>query len=87
MYLERLKLTGRVAFVTGGASGIGRATALRLAQAGAAVVVNHLHQPAEAAEVVETAHAELLSQFGSTACKALYRCLDCLEPFDYFKPY
>lgn len=29
----------------------------------------------------------LLSQFGSTACKALYRCLDCLEPFDYFKPH
>ena len=27
------------------------------------------------------------SPFGSTACKALYRCLDCLEPFDYFKPY
>jgi ring-1,2-phenylacetyl-CoA epoxidase subunit PaaD len=27
------------------------------------------------------------SHFGSTACKALYRCLDCLEPFDYFKPY
>jgi ring-1,2-phenylacetyl-CoA epoxidase subunit PaaD len=27
------------------------------------------------------------SAFGSTACKALYRCLDCLEPFDYFKPY
>ncbi|NDF80021.1 MAG: phenylacetate-CoA oxygenase subunit PaaJ, partial [Betaproteobacteria bacterium] len=24
---------------------------------------------------------------GSTACKALYRCLDCMEPFDYFKPY
>ncbi len=23
--------------------------------------------------------------FGSTACKALYRCLDCFEPFDYFK--
>ena len=29
----------------------------------------------------------LLSQFGSTACKAQYRCLDCLEPFDYFKPH
>ena len=28
---------------------------------------------------------EVLSQFGSTACKALYRCKDCLEPFDYFK--
>lgn len=27
------------------------------------------------------------SHFGSTACKALYKCLDCLEPFDYFKPY
>ncbi len=26
------------------------------------------------------------SHFGSTACKALYRCLDCMEPFDYFKP-
>jgi ring-1,2-phenylacetyl-CoA epoxidase subunit PaaD len=27
------------------------------------------------------------SHFSSTACKALYRCLDCLEPFDYFKPH
>ena len=27
------------------------------------------------------------SHFGSTSCKALYRCLDCMEPFDYFKPY
>ncbi len=26
-----------------------------------------------------------ISEFGSTACKALYRCDDCLEPFDYFK--
>ena len=26
-----------------------------------------------------------LSRFGSTACKAQYRCADCLEPFDYFK--
>jgi len=30
---------------------------------------------------------ELVSQFGSTACKAHYRCRDCLEPFDYFKPH
>lgn len=28
---------------------------------------------------------KLISQFGSTACKALYQCNDCLEPFDYFK--
>ena len=27
----------------------------------------------------------LLSEFSSTACKALYQCQDCLEPFDYFK--
>jgi ring-1,2-phenylacetyl-CoA epoxidase subunit PaaD len=27
------------------------------------------------------------SHFGSTACKALYKCLACMEPFDYFKPY
>ena len=28
-----------------------------------------------------------LSRFGSTPCKAQYRCDDCLEPFDYFKPH
>jgi len=27
----------------------------------------------------------LISEFGSTACKALYQCRDCLEPFDHFK--
>jgi ring-1,2-phenylacetyl-CoA epoxidase subunit PaaD len=31
-------------------------------------------------------HTEKLSEFGSTACKAMYRCIDCREPFDYFKP-
>lgn len=30
-------------------------------------------------------NTKLVSQFGSTACKALYQCNDCLEPFDYFK--
>ncbi len=30
-------------------------------------------------------NTELVSQFGSTACKALFRCLSCGEPFDYFK--
>lgn len=32
-------------------------------------------------------HTHELARFASTACKALYRCLDCREPFDYFKPY
>ena len=35
--------------------------------------------------VCNSTHTKLLSQFGSTACKALYKCNDCLEPFDYFK--
>lgn len=30
-------------------------------------------------------HLEKLSQFGSTPCKAQWRCQDCLEPFEYFK--
>ncbi|MEE8495165.1 MAG: 1,2-phenylacetyl-CoA epoxidase subunit PaaD [Xanthomonadales bacterium] len=30
-------------------------------------------------------NTECISEFGSTACKALYRCLECAEPFDYFK--
>jgi ring-1,2-phenylacetyl-CoA epoxidase subunit PaaD len=30
-------------------------------------------------------HTELISEFGSTACKSMYRCLDCKEAFDYFK--
>ena len=33
------------------------------------------------ANTTETSH------FSSTACKALHKCLDCLEPFDHFKPY
>ncbi|MBL7775789.1 MAG: phenylacetate-CoA oxygenase subunit PaaJ, partial [Saprospiraceae bacterium] len=33
----------------------------------------------------QSTNTEMISQFGSTACKALFRCLDCLEPFDYFK--
>lgn len=33
-----------------------------------------------------SANTERLSAFGSTACKALYRCLACREPFEYFKP-
>jgi ring-1,2-phenylacetyl-CoA epoxidase subunit PaaD len=34
----------------------------------------------------ESKRTTRLSAFGSTACKALYRCEDCREPFDYFKP-
>jgi len=33
----------------------------------------------------QSANVERVSQFGSTPCKAQWRCRDCLEPFDYFK--
>ena len=33
----------------------------------------------------KSAQVERISQFGSTPCKAQWRCRDCLEPFDYFK--
>ena len=32
-----------------------------------------------------SSNTEMISAFGSTACKALYRCKNCGEPFDYFK--
>ena len=43
-----------------------------------------------AAEAVQCPHCNSynthrISEFGSTACKALYQCNDCKEPFDYFK--
>ena len=33
----------------------------------------------------ESENTEQVSEFGSTACKAAYRCTECLEPFEYFK--
>lgn len=33
----------------------------------------------------ESTDTHLVSQFGSTPCKALFKCDDCHEPFDYFK--
>lgn len=46
-----------------------------------------LFAPAEAVECphCNSYHTHRISEFGSTACKALYQCDDCMEPFDYFK--
>lgn len=38
--------------------------------------------PCPRCNAIET---ELVSQFGATSCKSLYRCLDCREPFEHFK--
>ena len=35
--------------------------------------------------ICSSQNTKLVSQFGSTACKALFKCDDCQEPFDYFK--
>lgn len=54
-------------------------------------VVRFISKPAQAETVpcphCGSTHTVESSRFGSTACKALYKCLDCQEPFDYFKPY
>jgi ring-1,2-phenylacetyl-CoA epoxidase subunit PaaD len=44
-----------------------------------------IQQPDVACPHCGSHHTRLTSQFGSTPCKALYQCLDCREPFDYFK--
>lgn len=46
-----------------------------------------LFQEAEAVQCprCNSWHTHRISEFGSTACKALYQCVDCKEPFDYFK--
>ena len=33
----------------------------------------------------DSENTALISEFGSTACKSLYKCIDCLEPFEFFK--
>jgi ring-1,2-phenylacetyl-CoA epoxidase subunit PaaD len=43
--------------------------------------------PAVACPRCASNNTERVSQFGSTPCKAHYRCKDCLEPFDYFKSF
>jgi ring-1,2-phenylacetyl-CoA epoxidase subunit PaaD len=61
-------------------SGTGTASVVQFAARGVKPEVVHCPQ-CGSTNTTETSH------FGSTACKALYRCLACMEPFDYFKPY
>lgn len=68
---------------------VGQCGEARGAHAAAPRVVRFMPKPPAAPLCPHcgSAHTERLAQFASTACKALYRCLDCREPFDYFKPY
>jgi ring-1,2-phenylacetyl-CoA epoxidase subunit PaaD len=56
-----------------------------------AIDTSALHRRAPRAEIAcprcHSTRTRELSRFGSTPCKAQYRCDDCLEPFDYFKPH
>ena len=38
-----------------------------------------------ACPLCSSTNTSIISEFGSTACKSLYKCNECLEPFDYFK--
>lgn len=51
------------------------------------VCSNDLFAPNEAIQCPQcnSYHTHRISEFGSTACKSLYQCDDCKEPFDYFK--
>ena len=51
------------------------------------VCTNELFAPHEAVQCphCNAYHTHRISEFGSTACKALYQCDECKEPFDYFK--
>ena len=57
------------------------ANVVRFARPAANAVVDVTCPHCGSTDTTETSH------FSSTACKALYKCLACLEPFDYFKPY
>ena len=48
-------------------------------------LTENIEQPKVQCPLCHSTNTKLISQFGSTSCKALYQCNDCKEPFDYFK--
>ena len=59
----------------------------KLKKFGIAAPDNKFRIPADGVECprCNSINTKVNSEFGSTACKALYQCNDCKEPFDYFK--
>lgn len=62
---------------------------LRLKEYGIAPPIGSASKPqldhAIPCPLCDSTNTKEITEFGSTACKALYQCTDCLEPFDYFK--
>jgi ring-1,2-phenylacetyl-CoA epoxidase subunit PaaD len=60
------------------------------ARADGAVPITFIHRKRDTAPLAcprcGSHHTERLAAFGSTACKAIYRCIACKEPFEHFKP-
>ena len=46
---------------------------------------DHLKKLQVPCPLCRSVNTQLISHFGSTSCKALYQCMECREPFDYFK--
>ena len=62
------------------------------AQHGQDIVLRYMPQGKQSTAVLDcprcgSSNTERLSAFGSTACKALWRCMACKEPFEHFKPF
>ena len=62
-----IDLTGRVALITGGSRGIGRACAMRFAEAGADVIVNYISSKSAAVEVAEEIEEPMSGVMSATA--------------------
>jgi ring-1,2-phenylacetyl-CoA epoxidase subunit PaaD len=87
--ISGLRAGGRAAAATGAATtadaSAAQGTSAARTAAAAAVSRRAAPAPTVACPHCGSQHTEITSQFGSTPCKALYKCLDCREPFDYFK--
>ncbi len=80
--METVKLAGRVAIVTGGGRGIGRAIALGLASAGANVVITAARNPREASEVAQSARDALGRECLLAVAADVTREADCVSVVD-----
>jgi ring-1,2-phenylacetyl-CoA epoxidase subunit PaaD len=83
--ISGLRTRPRPAGVASGDAGPGGAPASPLDALRAGVARGAAPAPKVVCPHCGSSHTEITSQFGSTPCKALYKCLDCREPFDYFK--